>query len=347
MTSEMAPASATASVTQSVRDSSLSPEAVAALQRGVPASTAIAYKRDWEEFGIWCGEVSRTALPASAETLTEYATHLAYREVNPRSPSSIERARSAIRSAHRAAAVDPPDSLGLAKVVKGYRAVLAEAKDPRAKPRQASAATKKILTAMIGGMDRGTKIGRRNAAIVLTGFCTAGRRSEVAALNITDFTETDEGLSIAIYRRKTLQHQDLAIPYASDTSLCPVLAVKEWIEYLAAEGRDTGPIFVRMNRHGHLGQRVTREGEAIGDPSGRMTGEAISDVIDLSARRAGLAGRWSGHSVRRGFATESRKAGHDRTRIARGGGWADDSPVLARYIEDADQWADNALIGVL
>lgn len=350
MPAELVPASTPATLeTPSAidRDRELSPAARAAVARGVPDSTRAAYKKDFDDFTDWCAENGRTALPATAETLTEYATHLAYRAEKPRSPSSIERIRSAIRAAHRSAGVEPPDTLGLAKVVKGYRAHLAETKDPRARPRQATAATKDALTAMVNAADRSSPAGLRDTAIVLLGLCTAGRRSEVAALDIGDIVETKEGLTVSVYRRKTRTHQDVSVPYARDPDLCPVLATKEWLEFLAAQGRTEGPLFVRINRHGHLGPRLSRDGIPIGDPSGRITAQGVSQAIARLAKKAGLSGKWSGHSVRRGFATEARKAGHDQIRISRDGGWAEDSPVLARYIADADRWTDNALKGVL
>ena len=57
----------------------------------------------------------------------------------------------------------------------------------------------------------------------------------------------------------------------------------------------------------------------------------------------------AGHDVagRRGLATSSRLKGHDQIVIAKGGGWAPHSKVLAGYLEVVDQWEDNALLGVL
>lgn len=327
-------------------DLTLSPTARAALQAGVPESTGAAYKKDLDDFVDWCASVGRTALPATAETLTEYATHLAYGP-RPRTPSSIERARSAIRNAHRSLGLEPPDSLGLAKVVTGYRDRLAQAKDPKAKPRKATAATKDSLSSATSTLDLSTPAGCRDMAIWLLGFAIAGRRSELAALDISDIEETEEGLTVSVYRKKLKRSDEVAIPYADDVALCPVLAVLRWKACLERHGRTNGPLFVRINRHGHIGPSLTRDGRPIGDPDGRMTGQAISQVIARRARAAALVGRWSGHSVRRGFATESRKAGHDQIRIARQGGWADNSTALAGYIEDADRWTDNALKGVL
>ncbi|WP_328741306.1 hypothetical protein OHA91_39355 (plasmid) [Streptomyces erythrochromogenes] len=39
--------------------------------------------------------------------------------------------------------------------------------------------------------------------------------------------------------------------------------------------------------------------------------------------------------------------GHDQIVIAKQGGWAPHSKVLAGYLEVVDQWEDNALFGVL
>lgn len=346
MASEVSPTTPSPATQREV-DLSLSPAAQAAVAAGQAASTTAAYAEDWEEFRKWCAMVGRTALPCSGETLAEYATHLAYRADKPLSPASIGRARSAIRTAHRTGGFDAPDSKGLADVVKGYRAALSEARDPRAKPRKATAASVPTLLRILGKVDRSTPSGCRDAALMLVGFGAATRRSEASFLNIEDVAIVDEGLLLSVYRRKTRRHEEVAIPYAAEPELCPVLAVREWLEFLAAHRRTEGALFVRINQHGHLAPPMTRKGVPIGDPFGRLTPEAVSDVIERRARAAGLAGRWRGHSVRRGYATEARRAGHDRIRIARGGGWTEDSPVLAGYIEDADRWTDNALKGVL
>jgi hypothetical protein len=46
------------------------------------------------------------------------------------------------------------------------------------------------------------------------------------------------------------------------------------------------------------------------------------------------------------LATAARRAGHDLVRIGRHGGGKDGSPVLLGYLEDADRWTENPLIGV-
>lgn len=74
---------------------------------------------------------------------------------------------------------------------------------------------------------------------------------------------------------------------------------------------------------------------------------AIGDVVTRAGARAGIDIRFTGHSPRRGLATSSRLKGHDQIVIAKQGGWAPHSKVLAGYLEVVDQWEDNALLGVL
>lgn len=326
-------------------DRELSDAAIEALAAGVPDSTRRAYKADLKGFAQWCVETERSGLPATANTLTEYATYLAYTKHS--SPATIERARWAIRRAHRAAGHPIPDSNGLANVLKGYRTHLAKTKDVKAKPKKATAADKDALAAMLARVDPSTPSGVRDAALILLGFAVAARRSELSALDVGDVTETAEGIVVSVFRIKTGKLHDVAVPYAQDPSLCPVIAVLRWLSVLANHGRTSGPLFARINRHGHIGPPVNRDGQPIGDPAGRMTPQAIGQVVGRKARAAALGGKYTGHSLRRGMATEARKAGHDRIRIARQGGWDDDSRVLSGYMEDADRWTDNALKGVL
>jgi integrase len=326
-------------------DDELSAMADAAVAAGVPDSTMAAYVSDLRAFAAWSAETNRPGLPATTNTLTEYATYLAY--TKGAAPSSIERTRWAIRKAHRASGHPVPDSEGLSRVLKGYRAYLAKEKDPKAKPQKAVAEDPDSLAAMIGRLDLTTPAGRRDAAILLLGFAIAARRSELAALDVVDITFAKEGMLVSVYRIKTRKHHEVAVPYAQDPTLCPVIAVLRWLAALAELGRKSGPLFVRINQHGQIVTSLMRDGKPIGDPTGRMKPQAIGHVVGRKAKAAALPGKRTAHGLRRGFATAARRAGHDKIRIARAGGWDDDSSALAGYIEDADRWADNALGGVL
>jgi integrase len=92
---------------------------------------------------------------------------------------------------------------------------------------------------------------------------------------------------------------------------------------------------------------MTRHGLPIGDPDGRMTGQAVAEVIRRRASGAGLAGRFTGHSLRRGLATSMHRAGAEREHIERQGGWTPGSKVVAGYIEEEERWLNDVLQGVL
>jgi site-specific recombinase XerD len=311
----------------------------------MPDSTRRAYQEDVERFTEWCKATGRSGLPTDGGTLTEYATHTAYGL--GWSPTSIERARWAILKWHALAELPPPSTEGLVDVLKGYRARLATTKSPKAKPRKATPAGRSTLSAMLDALDRAKPSGCRNAAILLLGFGIAGRRGEIASLDISDIDLSARGMQVSVYRQKVRKLDDPVVRYRNDAALCPVRATTAWIEMLASLGRPSGPLFLRINRHEQIARPLTRKGVPIGDPGGRMTGQAVAQVIHRCALAAGLGGRWTGHTLRRGFATEAHTAGIARRAIERQGGWTADSKAVSGYIEDADRWLYDVLEGVL
>jgi site-specific recombinase XerD len=328
----------------------LSAAAREALDAGTADSTRRAYTADWNEFTAWCASNGHNPLPATPEAIVEYVTALTTiprpRTGRPYSPSSIERAVAAVRTAHSAANLPPPSTKGARIVLRGYRDRLARAKDPAAKPRKAQPAVPTALRAMLATLDRTTLIGKRDAAMLLLGYATAARVSELVALDLADVPETEHGIEASVYRKKIRAFSDSAVPYGSNPATCPVRAVRALREAMAEAGRIEGPLFVRIDRHGRIAPPMYRRGVPIGDPSGRLTAQAAAQVVERTAAAANLEGQWTGHSLRRGFATAARRAGHDLVRIGRHGGWADGSKALLGYLEDSDRWEDNPVAGL-
>jgi site-specific recombinase XerD len=322
----------------------LTPDALAAFEDGTPGNTRRAYRDSLKRYTDWCAETGLGSLPATAKDLTEYATYCVKRGL---APVSIETARWAIVKWHALAGCPPPGTAGLVGVLKGYRARLAKTNDPKAKPKKAAPAERDTLAAMLAAVDPSSPIGRRDAAIILVGFGIGARRSEIAGLDIDSLDIRDMGMQVHVYRQKVRKMEDPVVKRRTFAALCPVAAAEAWVNVLAAQGRADGPLFVRIDRHGNLANPIIRGGREIGDPSGRMTGQAVGDVIRHRALAAGLGGRWSGHSLRRGLATEMHKAGAERRLIERQGGWSAGSAAVSGYIEDAERWLYDALDGVL
>jgi len=332
------------------RDRQLSPETVAAIEASAAASTRRAYGADRAAFAAWCAQEGRTAVPATGETMAEWVRHLTVtprpRTGRPAGPSTIERAMSAVTSWHLEQGHPKPNMRGARAVLNAYRDRLAEAKAEAAQPRQATAALPAQIRAMLAGVDRSTLAGKRNAALVLLGFATAARVSELVALDVAAVAEAEHGYDVTLYRKKVRKHTTNAVLYGTDPATCPVRALRAYLAALAACGRTEGPLFLRIDRWDRIAPPMTRNGRTIGDPAGRMTAEAAAEVVERLAVAAGLSGAWSGHSLRRGFATAARAAGHDPLEIARVGGWVDGSRVLARYMDDVDRVTNSPLVGI-
>lgn len=161
----------------------------------------------------------------------------------------------------------------------------------------------------------------------------AARRHEAAALFGRDLVLVAEGMLVNVEVSKTHPRQ-VAVPYSSDPALCPV---RTWLEWKEAAGIEPDtPALRRMHRTGS----VTRAG---------LSPQSVGTVITEAAQRAGLNVRFTGHSARRGFITESAKAGKDRKAIGQVSGHVDGSRALEGYIELANRFGDqeNAIQGIM
>jgi integrase len=176
--------------------------------------------------------------------------------------------------------------------------------------------------------------------MLLIGFSIGSRRSELVAIDLDDVVVTTDGLLVRVTRSKTRARADeIAVPWGSDPALCPVGGFRTFRQALSDRGVHDGPLFRPISRSDAVLQR-------------RLSGEAVADILAGLAAAAGIPvpegfRGWSGHSLRRGMATEARRAGADALRIARQGGWADGSTSLTRYLVDVDRFQDHALKGVL
>lgn len=321
-----------------------------ALQRiasSVPPETRRAYARDWSRFSAWCNDQGRTALPATPETLAEYANALADAG---KAPASIMRAIAAIRVIHKISAHPPPETKPARDVVTAYRVERADAGTSNRNPAAAlSVRQVKAIAESLAGDDSIT--GLRDRLIFVLGWAMMARRGELHRLNIADVKEVQQGLDVTVRRTKTDQRAEgrrVAIPYGSDPLTCPVRLMRSWLAVLASRGITHGPLFRRIDRHGNIGGEPEAgiAGQPRGDDDGRLTPEGIWFVVRRAVRRAGLPEPGiKPHSLRAGGATGAYLGGADLLSIGRHGGWQDGSAVLTGYIRDVDRWKKNPMHG--
>lgn len=327
-------------------DFQVSPETLDMIARSDADNTTIAYRRDWAKFEAWCAEHGRTPLPATAQTFAEYVRHLTEtptkRGTLPR-PSTIDRAMGTIGRKHADAGYEL-DRRAAARAYKTYKRDWAKAGNRKTK---ATPAVVAAIKAMVDTCDVGALTGIRDRAIILLGFAIMGRRSEVAALNISDITEHPEGIEVLIRVSKTDQQAEgalLPVIYGENPLTCPVVAVQAWLAALQRRGVTSGPLFRRIDRHGHLGGTA----DAAGRGGARMTGQSIGAVVRRAATKAGLPnpGGYSGHSLRAGAATAAFAAGAPSGAVYEQGRWSPTSPTAQGYNRAVDRWKNNPMRGI-
>jgi site-specific recombinase XerD len=249
-------------------------------------ATRRAYRSDFEIFRSWCSERGAGALPAAPEAVAAFLAHEAERRARP---STIGRRVAAIRYAHKLAGLPlPTDDERVRATMRGIRRSLGTA---RAK--KTPATVERIVAMAPIAFERAADI--RDRALLLFGFASAMRRSELAALNFEDIEETADGLRVTIRRSKTDQegHGDvIAVPRG--TIACPVAALKAWLQIANIT---EGPVF-----------RPIAKGERIGDA--RLTDRSIANIVKAHAARVGLdPAAFAGHSLRSGFLTSAAARG--------------------------------------
>lgn len=246
------------------------------------ANTRRAYEADWRHFTSWCASVGAEALPAAPETLVAYLAALS----ETARPATVDRRLAGIRWAHaQAGFVAPTSDTRVSDVRRGLRNVLGVRPDAR------QPALAEDVRAMVAALPR-TLQGARDRALVLFGYASALRRSELVSIDVEHLSFTEDGARLVVAASKTDQKGEGAIVGVVRTRsrTCPVAALNEWI---AASGIETGAVF----------RSVRKGGRSLG---GRLSGHAVAVVVKQAALAAGLdPTRFAGHSLRSGLVTEA------------------------------------------
>jgi integrase len=294
-------------------DFEVPPATATLIAEAVPENTALAYRSRWRSFEAWCTRAGRVALPATAQTVAAYLTHLATER--GLKATTVDAHLTAIRAVHRGAGATAPDALTARKVVVAAQRREA-ARDGRYGPRKAVPVMASDLPAIVAACDDRTATGLRDRAVVLLGFALLARRSELAALNLSDVEHVmGEGIAVTIRASKTDQSARglvRRIHYASNERVCPVRTVLAWTSFLAVRGVTTGPLFTRIDRWGNVGPTaggryaVPLASDGATAPAvsggtsrdGRLRPQAVGAIVTALCESAGLAGRPAATSPR-------------------------------------------------
>jgi integrase len=166
----------------------------------------------------------------------------------------------------------------------------------------------------------------RDRALLLLGFWRGFRSDDLCRLRIeTNQLLPGEGLSLFLSSSKTdREHQGRTVSVPALKRLCPVQAYEDW---LALSQLQAGPVFCSIDRWGHLAPTALHP-------------YSVSRVLRRALTRGGVSGeRYSGHSLRRGFATWATRNQWSPKDLMEYVGWRDVHTAM-RYVDANEPFGD-------
>lgn len=233
-------------------------------------NTEKAYRADWEDFRAWCISQEKTALPAEANTIGEYLMGLRAQQLRA---SSIRRRAVSIGRVHVSQGHENPTRCRhIEDIVRGVH------HEQHYEPERKTVILPEKLTRMVDALEADCEaMLLRDRAILLIGWASGFRRSELASLTVGDIEWTEEGVTLTLRRINRYQQREpdscvVEFLPEGDTSPCPARALKAWLDAAAITG---GPLFVRIDRWGNIWSTA-------------LTGKSITRIIKKAAEAAGL-----------------------------------------------------------
>ena len=290
---------------------SLEIETLKNLRSSKAENTLRAYKADFRDFSLFCNQNGLKSMPTDPKIITIYITHLS----KSSKFSTLKRRLASISVIHKLNGhyldtkhpIIKENLLGIKRAKGTYQ---------KAKKPILINDLKLIINAI--NQDKKSKNNQKNKALILVGFAGGFRRSELVSLEYEDIEFVKEGVKIFVKRSKTDQSGEgmtKAIPYFTNSEFCPVKTLKKLI---AQRNIKSGRIF-------------------------DMSDKNVSLIIKKYVELAGLdPNKYSGHSLRSGFATSTAELGAEERSIMAMTGHKT-TQMVRRYIKEANLFKNNAL----
>ena len=290
---------------------SLELETLKNLKSSKAANTLRAYKADYKDFTGFCIKNGFKPMPSEPKVISLYLTYLS----KSCKFSTLKRRLASISVIHRLSGqyIDTKhpmiteNLMGIKRIMGSYQ----KAKKP------ILINDLKLIVDVID-KDRNEENRFKNKALMLVGFSGGFRRSELVAIDYEDLDFVPEGVKIFVKRSKTDQSGEgmtKGIPYFSNSNYCPVISLKNWLEKLEIK---SGKIF-------------------------DMSDKSVALTIKKYTGLAGLdSDKYSGHSLRSGFATSTAELGAEERSIMAMTGHKT-TQMVRRYIQEANLFKNNAL----
>ena len=287
-------------------------ETLANLKMSKANNTIRAYKSDFKDFSMFCAKNGFSSLPTEPKIISLYVTYLS----SGRKISTLKRRIASISVVHRLKGhyIDTKHPIIIENLM-GIRRKTGSFQKSK-KPILINELKQIIKAIDTTNKNKGRVL--RDKAIILTGFSGGFRRSELVSIDYNDLEFVSEGVKIFIKRSKTDQSGEgmiKALPYFDNKEFCPVTFLKKWLDISKIRN---GLIF-------------------------NISDKSVALLIKKYASVAGLdSEKYSGHSLRSGFATVSAEFGADERSIMAMTGHKT-TQMVRRYIQEANLFKNNAL----
>jgi integrase len=294
----------------------------AAIAAARTESTRRVYAGVWSRWERWCAGRGVAVLPGDRLAVCAYLTEQA---ASGRAMDTLDLICTTIRHVHRMCDLpSPTEALAVHQVRRGLRRTYGSA--PRCLARPLSV---EEIRQIVDGIDRTTIIGIRDAAMILLGYASALRRSELVALTLSDIEDMPAGIMLHIRRSKTDPEGHgavVGVAHGQHASTDPVAALNAWRE---VRGAAPGAVFTRL-----WGSAVSLQ---------PLSGHVPARMLRARAEAAGLDGtRVTAHSMRAGHATAAALSGVPLDRIAAQTRHKDLSVLVNRYIRPLEALATTS-----
>ena len=297
-------------------------------------NTMVAYRWQWRHFRTWCDDQEREYLPATPRTV---AIWLASRWTAGAAVSSLQLGRAAVRWVHREEGhADPTSDVAVTRFLGACSRGQEQRDSASGHSRSAIPADAGLVRAMLDAIrwsDAAYQIQLRDRALIATAYVTAARRSELGALLLADVEADGVEFRIRITRSKTQQTgKDRTAGVINSRTVRAADHLSDWLDIHPLRGVPQAPLFVRLHRSGSWP-----------DPA-PLSGRGVARRIALWGEEVGQPGL-TGHSTRRGAATDASRAGARIAELQQLGGW-ESTAMPAHYVTNADALLHHPLRGV-
>ena len=281
------------------------------LRSSKASNTLRAYRSDYKDFAGFCFKNGFKPMPSEPKVLSLYLTYLS----KSSKFSTLKRRLASISVIHRISGhyidvkhpIITENLMGIKRAKGSYQ---------KSKKPILINELKSIIDVI--DQDKNEKNKLRNKALILVGFAGGFRRSELVAIEFEDVEFVSEGIKIFGKRSKTDQSGEgmmKGLPYFSTQNYCPVVSLKNWFEKSEIK---SGKIF------------------DISDKSVALTVKKYTSLAGLDSNK------FSGHSLRSGFATSAADAGAEERSIMATTGHKT-TQMVRRYIQEANLFKNYAL----